>query len=154
MTKANYRAVIYENIIWGMWSTLNKMRNSNCEFTRQSRKLDADEYLTLVSQRKGKSSIDSKLAEILTKLWEDVSLQHFVKKETLYKDGDLYSNCVFRIDESLPYYLNNLNRIAGQDYIPSTQDILMCRIQTTGIVDFDFVYNQTPFRIIDVGGQR
>ena len=76
--------------------------------------------------------MDPKLSKLISKLWNDVGLQYFVKMESIYKNTDLYSECVFQIDESLPYFLDNLYRITQSNYIPSTQDVVMCRIQTTG----------------------
>ena len=75
--------------------------------------------------------------------------------------------------------MNNIKRIAGEDYIPNYQDCLRCRIRTTGVVEFKFnvennevarhfilshlqfqrnkirlLCSKTQFSIIDVGGQR
>ena len=47
-----------------------------------------------------------------------------------------------------------MHRISDPKYIPTTQDVLMCRIQTTGIVEQAFYFRDTEFRIVDVGGQR
>ena len=77
-----------------------------------------------------------------------------MKNESIYKNGDIYSNCVFRIDESFSYFLDNVHRISDPKYIPTTQDVLMCRIQTTGIVEQAFYFRDTEFRIVDIGGQR
>jgi tRNA U34 5-carboxymethylaminomethyl modifying GTPase MnmE/TrmE len=44
--------------------------------------------------------------------------------------------------------------ISSEMYVPTLQDILRCRVRTTGIVEKDFRIDGKPFRIVDVGGQR
>jgi len=40
------------------------------------------------------------------------------------------------------------------DYVPSYNDLLMCRARTTGIVQTDFNVHGQGFKLVDVGGQR
>uniref|UniRef100_Q7M3G9 GTP-binding regulatory protein Gi alpha-2 chain (Fragments) n=1 Tax=Bos taurus TaxID=9913 RepID=Q7M3G9_BOVIN len=51
----------------------------------------------------------------------------------------------YQLNDSAAYYLNDLERIAQSDYIPTQQDVL----RTTGIVETHFT-----FKMFDVGGQR
>ncbi|KAL9642362.1 hypothetical protein ABK040_007360 [Willaertia magna] len=60
----------------------------------------------------------------------------------------------YQVEESAPYYFNDLERINKSDYLPLEEDILRTRIKTTGIIEQEFVYNNQPFTLIDVGGQR
>ncbi|VDQ00148.1 unnamed protein product [Trichobilharzia regenti] len=50
--------------------------------------------------------------------------------------------------------MDNFDRIADPEYLPSLQDILRVRVPTTGIVEYPFNLESTVFRIVDVGGQR
>ena len=54
---------------------------------------------------------------------------------------------------SLVYFVNKIDEILKDDYIPTTEDILHVRIPTTGVVEMIFDYKNIPFRMIDVGGQ-
>lgn len=53
-----------------------------------------------------------------------------------------------------PSYLNDLERIAQNDYIPTQQDVLRTRVKTTGIVETHFTFKDLHFKMFDVGGQR
>eukprot|EP00075_Anas_platyrhynchos_P034056 XP_027323309.1 guanine nucleotide-binding protein G(i) subunit alpha-2 isoform X1 [Anas platyrhynchos] len=53
-----------------------------------------------------------------------------------------------------PCYLNDLERIARADYIPTQQDVLRTRVKTTGIVETHFTFKDLHFKMFDVGGQR
>lgn len=43
-------------------------------------------------------------------------------------------------------YLNDLERIAKADYIPSQQDVLRTRVKTTGIVETHFTFKELHFK--------
>eukprot|EP01126_Amoeba_proteus_P029851 TRINITY_DN2949_c0_g1_i11.p1 TRINITY_DN2949_c0_g1~~TRINITY_DN2949_c0_g1_i11.p1 ORF type:complete len:245 (-),score=39.88 TRINITY_DN2949_c0_g1_i11:1410-2144(-) len=59
-----------------------------------------------------------------------------------------------RIPDSSPYFLENIERIFSPNYVPSIEDILRVRLRTTGIYELRFTLNDTPFILVDVGGQR
>eukprot|EP00924_Labyrinthula_sp_SR-Ha-C_P016243 augustus_masked-scaffold_52-processed-gene-1.14-mRNA-1 protein AED:0.42 eAED:0.42 QI:0/-1/0/1/-1/1/1/0/371 len=48
----------------------------------------------------------------------------------------------------------NYNRIKQEDYIPTEEDYLNCRVRTTGIVSINFTLDRSKCTLIDVGGQR
>ena len=54
----------------------------------------------------------------------------------------------------LNYFLDRIDEIVKENYIPSTDDLLHMRTSTTGAVDLHFRYRELRFRITDVGGQR
>ncbi|KAI1232469.1 hypothetical protein IHE44_0006933 [Lamprotornis superbus] len=70
-------------------------------------------------------------------------------------DG-LQSSHVAGLDmgESVKYFLDNLDKLGEQDYLPSQQDILLARRPTKGIHEYDFEIKNVPFKMVDVGGQR
>jgi guanine nucleotide-binding protein G(o) subunit alpha len=51
-------------------------------------------------------------------------------------------------------YLNDISRIADKDYKPTTQDILICRVRTTQVVQEKYLIDGINFEVYDVGGQR
>nr|pir probable GTP-binding regulatory protein Gh alpha chain - bovine (fragments) [Bos taurus] len=55
-------------------------------------------------------------------------------------------------NDSAAYYLNDLERIAQSDYIPTQQDVLGTRVKTTGIVKTHFTFKDLHFKMFDVGG--
>jgi len=51
-------------------------------------------------------------------------------------------------------FLERIAEIGAAQYLPSFQDVLACRVSTTGIVETDFNTQEEKFRMFDVGGQK
>ncbi|XP_051930812.1 guanine nucleotide-binding protein subunit alpha-11-like [Hippocampus zosterae] len=97
---------------------------------------------------------------------ENVNTLHITKLERDYVDAIrrlwadsgirvCYSRrCEYQLLDSTEYYMNQLDRIAEPDYIPTEQDVLRVRFPTTGIHDYSFTINKITLRIVDVGGQK
>ncbi|KAJ7233977.1 G-protein alpha subunit [Mycena rebaudengoi] len=70
----------------------------------------------------------------------------------------LWKHRSLRMDESGIFFLNNLQRIAEPDYIPTTDDVLHVRIQTLGVIEHLFKVNTAGkiynWKLYDVGGAR
>lgn len=60
----------------------------------------------------------------------------------------------FHLIDSAEYFLNRTKIIRSKNYLPSNQDILRCRVLTTGICETQFQVKNVNFQILDVGGQR
>lgn len=62
----------------------------------------------------------------------------------------------FHLLDSAAYFLAeaNLDRVFSEDYKPTHQDILRCRLATTGIIQNEFLIEKLKFKMYDVGGQR
>lgn len=86
-------------------------------------------------------------------LWNSKGFQKTYKKRN-----------TFWILDAWPYYIQHLERIASEDFVPNEDDNLMARIRTTGIVTTELVQKVVPkmedepdtisFVVVDVGGQR
>lgn len=59
-----------------------------------------------------------------------------------------------QLPDSAKYVMDNLDRIASPNFVPTTDDVLRCRARTTGIHETEFDVNELHFRMVDVGGQR
>ncbi|KAK2162203.1 hypothetical protein LSH36_102g09077 [Paralvinella palmiformis] len=51
-------------------------------------------------------------------------------------------------------FLDRVNVIKQPDYMPTEQDILRCRVLTSGIFETKFTVDKVNFHMFDVGGQR
>ncbi|BGP40826.1 guanine nucleotide-binding protein subunit alpha [Rhodotorula kratochvilovae] len=60
----------------------------------------------------------------------------------------------FQLNDSAPYYFNNIHRLAEHGYTPTDQDILRSRVKSTGITEVQLNIHGTTYRMCDVGGQR
>jgi len=81
-------------------------------------------------------------------IWEDPAIQ-----ETYNRRNE------FSLPDCCRHFLSNISRISSPHFVATTQDILMVRVQTTGIIEYNFplVFRENLTRdciFIDVGGQR
>lgn len=77
------------------------------------------------------------------KCWNDRGVQ------TCYERSNEY-----QLIDCAKYFLDKVDVIRRSDYIPSEQDILRCRVMTTGIFETKFEVDRVRFHMFDVGGQR
>ncbi|KAF5346306.1 hypothetical protein D9758_011509 [Tetrapyrgos nigripes] len=84
--------------------------------------------------------------EDIRKLWLHPVVRIFVDKRKV------------RLEESGPFFLDNIERIAQPDYVPDIEDVLSVRLQTLGVIEHSFPINlggtMYDWRLYDVGGAR
>ena len=49
---------------------------------------------------------------------------------------------------TLHSYFSEMDRVLGDDYIPTEQDVLRSRVQTTGIIETAFKVNKLTYRCV------
>lgn len=76
-------------------------------------------------------------------LWADPAIQ------TAYSRSN-----EFQLSDSAAYYLNAIEIIGAEGWVPNEQDILRSRVKTVGVVETEFDVQDVHFRMVDVGGQR
>lgn len=79
--------------------------------------------------------------------------------ETLWKDSriqDVYQriNLLDKMSDRGKYFLNNIDRIGDEKYLPTVDDILRARVPTTGVVEYKFALDGIILNMVDVGGQK
>lgn len=77
---------------------------------------------------------------------------------TLWSDS-LVQECYdrsheYQLIDSAKYFLDKVNVIRKDTYEPSDQDVLRCRVLTSGILETKFEVDRVNFHMFDVGGQR
>lgn len=88
----------------------------------------------------------------------DYPPEFYEHTEVLWKDGGVQS-CFERSNEyqlidCAKYFLDKVHLIKQPDYMPTEQDILRCRVLTSGIFETKFTVDKVNFHMFDVGGQR
>ncbi|CAF0773437.1 unnamed protein product [Brachionus calyciflorus] len=167
-----YRTQIYENILKGIVGLIN----GKTELGLPWRGNDTQNSLEITTYMKGiigkfriiyKSLMDDRekqaqlsqqiihilpekflsnnLVELIIELWNDLSIQEAYERRREFPRYFV---------ENVPYFIENLNRIATLDYMPNATDILRARRATTSIHEIEINIQDVPFRFIDVGGQR
>jgi len=83
------------------------------------------------------------MAEDIKSLWEDPAIK---------KVFELRNE--FQLVDGAQYCFEHVGRFAEQEYVPTVEDVLRVRARTTGIVETTFKIKGSPFRMVDVAGQR
>merc|ERR1712019_325280 len=87
--------------------------------------------------------IETEIAEQIKIIYDDPGIQICIK----------YSN-LFQFPDSGKYFIEKVEEVAKDDYIPTQDDVLKSRVRTTGIVETNFQIEGRMFHMFDVGGQR
>ncbi|XP_047423825.1 guanine nucleotide-binding protein G(olf) subunit alpha-like isoform X1 [Mugil cephalus] len=77
------------------------------------------------------------------KLWEDDGVKACYERANEYQ-----------LIDCAQYFLNRLDSVRKSDYTPNDQDLLRCRVLTSGIFETRFQVDKVNFHMFDVGGQR
>ncbi|RUS29271.1 hypothetical protein BC938DRAFT_480855 [Jimgerdemannia flammicorona] len=137
--KSKHPKSLFREIIMSTFHVCPAMPLSNVFCLPQAYIPLFSEYPTIT---KGKPYPDSYLKP-LRSLWSDDGVQE------AYKRGN-----TFALNDNVKYFFDRLDRLFASDYIPTDQDIIRCRVKTTGIVETVFHLGPLTYRMFDVGGQR
>lgn len=78
--------------------------------------------------------------------------------EALWKDRGIQATYdrsnEYQLIDCAKYFLDQVSIIRRPDYTPTEQDILRCRVLTSGIFETLFQVDKVNFHMFDVGGQR
>ncbi|MBZ3877346.1 Guanine nucleotide-binding protein G(i) subunit alpha-2 [Sciurus carolinensis] len=138
-----YRAVVYSNTIQSIMAIVKAMGNLQIDFADPHRADDARQLFALSCAAEEQGMLPEDLSGVIRRLWADQGVQACFGRSREYQ-----------LNDSAAYYLNDLERIAQSDYIPTQQDVLRTRVKTTGIVETHFTFKDLHFKMFDVGGQR
>lgn len=135
---------IHNNVVSSMYTLIEAMRTLEVDFERA----ESEQHAQLVSSAhaQGVTRLERSHVQALTSLWSDQGVQHVYARRR-----------EFELPDSARYYLDDVARLAVDDYQPSDQDILRVRIPTTGIVEYPFEMDPASgciMRLVDLGGQR
>lgn len=110
------------------------------------------EFMSLVpvvrNAERGSDELDHRLAESFHEFWKNKDVQHYFKKSDHWLQND-----------SAKYYFDRVQTLCKRSYTPSCDDIVRCRVKTTGIYELRFQYTdglkrKHNYLLTDVGGQR
>ena len=99
--------------------------------------------ITTVNEASDNGVIDTVVGSAIKKLWADPGIQLTWKRRA-----------EFQIVESHKAYFNDIDRLMGDDYVATQQDMLLARVRTSGIVTEKYIIDGSSFEMYDVGGQR
>jgi len=154
--RRGYTMNICNNIIAGMKTLVE----GNLEMAYADKKGDEKTTFSKENNRIKIKPCDEKTVELIQDIseWHTLSPQTAKVIKMAWADAGIQSTWENRsqlqVQDSLAYFVENVERISKPDYIPSKDDVLNVRVITTGIVEEDMMIQDKTFHIVDVGGQR
>jgi len=140
------KRVVIDNLLQSMVFLINGAKKLNIELDSEEHKALATKVLQI------DQSIDesSKLEDLLPSFIEEIKI--------LWKDGGIReafkSRNKFQLYDQAQYFLDQPDRFAAPEFLPTEEDIIKCRGKTLGVVEMRFQLEGNEFAITDVGGQR
>ncbi|PAA56648.1 hypothetical protein BOX15_Mlig032566g1 [Macrostomum lignano] len=106
---------------------------------------DYEEYINYVQNEATKPDFDypPEFFQYTIKLWNDAGVRASFDRSNEYQ-----------LIDCAKYFLDKAEEVGRADYEPSEQDILRCRVLTSGIFETKFCVDKVQFHMFDVGGQR
>ena len=138
--RLSYRSVIHSFVLTSLRGVALGTRRFGLPFAAESH----SEILAILASPDLQSTpLTANLAPLLNAFWDDPNV-----KATWERVAEL------QVSESLEYFMNTINRICADGYVPSDQDILYSRQKTSGIAESYFEHKGIVWKVVDVGGQR
>lgn len=135
--------VVNSNVVWGMDAILTAREQSMRPFVLPTSESDSQHIRSLISSGKDRMSLNGETKSALARLWSDNAIYAtFVDREA------------YHLSDSYSYFMDNIDRIAEDRYVPTVEDVLYVRVPTTGVNEVSFDYKGCKFSVYDVGGQR
>jgi len=138
----NYQKIIWENVtecIQTLCEQSIKLKIEECETDEKNK----DSITFALKLNKSNILFDDKMYQIFQTIWDDEG----IKTTLLHRDK-------FYIMDSAEYFLNNMKKYVGKDYVPTFDEICHCKVRSTGVKSENFVFNKVLFTVYDLGGQR
>ncbi|BFZ61559.1 hypothetical protein YB2330_002631 [Saitoella coloradoensis] len=140
--REDYRAVVFTNMLQSMQLALEAMEYFDIHFSLE----ENERYFDLLYNDRELGTGEGFPPEYYApfkSLWVDEGVRK------AWSRGNEYA-----LHDNAFYFFDNLERIFAPKYVPTDQDILRCRVKTTGISETVFELRDLTYRMFDVGGQR
>ncbi|RAH43054.1 guanine nucleotide-binding protein subunit alpha [Aspergillus brunneoviolaceus CBS 621.78] len=138
---SRYRTTIYKNVLEcadALFTAMNELGIHPHSEEARSYRLPMSETGLLPDQ-----TLRHDACALISALWHDPAIPLLMEQRTK-----------FYLMDSAPYFLDNIERIAAQDYQPTEADVLCARTKTTGIYETRVSIGYTNLHVFDVGGVR
>jgi guanine nucleotide-binding protein G(i) subunit alpha len=135
----HYKSVLHSNVLVGIATLIDMAPKLGYTINPALQgKLDAFSEPNIANM-----PLTPELAADIKAIWPDPAIQQTYERRA-----------EFQLHGSVPYIVANIDRIADPNSLPVDDDVIQCRVRTTGIVELLFELEHINFRVIDVGGQR
>lgn len=140
--REQYRQIVFSNMVTSMRTMLEAMELLDIPLDRDEN--DGHIDLLIVDREIGmKERLPPEYLRPFREMWADAGVQLAAKR------GNEYA-----LNDNVYYFFNDVDRFFMPGYLPTDQDILHCRLKTTGISETVFKLRDLTYCMFDVGGQR
>ncbi|XP_026091868.1 guanine nucleotide-binding protein subunit alpha-11-like [Carassius auratus] len=139
--RCSYTKLVFQNVFQAMSTMTDAMKTLKIPFSNPQSEIYAQWFQDLDIHQI--TQLKRSYVEAIRHLWADKGFKICYRRRREYQ-----------LLDSTKYFIDNLERIAAEGYIPTPQDVLQVRFPTTGITDHCFTLEKMTLRIVDVGGQR
>jgi len=133
-----FKDILRENCLQAMQKLLSACKDWEIEVP--SKQLQKHDLVLNANE------LNEEVAQVVKVLWNSQPVQKaFDRNNELQLPGGA---------SGIPYYVEHASRFAGEDYLPTQDDVIRAKLRTTGITEVVFTVGSTEFTMVDVGGQR
>jgi len=141
---AEYRSVIYDNLLDSAQSVLRYMKSIGMECVDYENRARVEKVLGYqLDTSNGSIPFDIEIAEAIHYVWNDPVVSKILDERS--------SN--FYLMDSAPYFFGEVMRIGSPGYLPSERDIVNARDKTEDITETRFHLGQIIVHIFDISGK-
>eukprot|EP00475_Leptophrys_vorax_P022861 TRINITY_DN3110_c0_g1_i2.p2 TRINITY_DN3110_c0_g1~~TRINITY_DN3110_c0_g1_i2.p2 ORF type:complete len:370 (+),score=94.05 TRINITY_DN3110_c0_g1_i2:103-1212(+) len=144
--RKKHRTIVFNNLYIGLRTLIQESDKLADENIVHGTRIVSDEALIareVIDKVDYHDDLTLSIMNHLLALWNDKGIQRTWENRARFQ-------CPYPLD----YFMGKIQVLVKPDYIPSQEDVLRCRVRTTGIVEKEFTIEPNRFLIIDVGGQR
>ncbi|XP_040052774.1 guanine nucleotide-binding protein subunit alpha-14 [Gasterosteus aculeatus] len=139
--RKSFTRLVFQNTVTAVQALIQATRTLRIDFVDDQNISQAQRLMEVeVTQV---STLEAWQVDAIKRVWNDHGVQRCYDRRR-----------EFQLSDSAKYYLDDMDRITAQLYVPTLQDILRVRVPTTGIIEYPFDLSNVIFRMVDVGGQR
>ncbi|KAJ6462513.1 G-protein alpha subunit [Mycena sanguinolenta] len=136
-----YRQTIHKNAVDSAQAVVEAIRKCNMEDLLARGHEHLPETILRVDGGRG---LSLETADAIEVLWRDPVVAKVLDEH----------QSEFYLMDSAAYFLTAIHRLADPDYIPTEEDVLRARAQSTAITETRFIMGGLNIHMFDVGGQR
>jgi GTPase SAR1 family protein len=136
--RTQMKYIIHQNVKQYIRVLITQVNSFGYELDEENEDL-ADQVMLVDSE-----SVSPEMAESIAAIWADPAIQKAYSRRAEYQLGG----------DGASYFLGDVHRVAAPGYVPTTQDTLMARFRTSGVIGKEFKIDSAQFTVWDVGGQR
>jgi len=141
----DYTAAVHTNTLISMETLVRQSRILSGAMPQCAMKPENEQIATaVIAAAEDGGLMTPEIATAVSQLWTDPGIK-----------ATFDNRAKFQLPaSSADYFFDHVQEYVQANWIPSKQDMLHCRVRTTGIMECKLEYENFHIKVVDVGGQR